>query len=61
MMIPRFLLFTLLLTVATLSPAKDLFVNIETGDDANDGSIEKPFATGTRAVKAAESGDRIGL
>ncbi|MAS93759.1 MAG: hypothetical protein CMO55_11260 [Verrucomicrobiales bacterium] len=61
MMIPRFLLFTLLLTVATLSPAKDLFVNIETGDDANDGSIEKPFATGTRAVKAAESGDRIVL
>ena len=55
--------FLPLLAAATLieATAAEWAVNPFSGDDRNDGSLEAPFATAQRAVKAAASGDVIQL
>ncbi|HUT91461.1 MAG TPA: hypothetical protein VMY37_18325 [Thermoguttaceae bacterium] len=44
-----------------MAEGREIFVNIETGDDANLGTAAEPLATAQRAVNVATSGDTIHL
>jgi hypothetical protein len=54
-------IFALFLVLISTAQAREIFVNPETGDDANDGSSEAALATGQKAVSLAQPGDVIQL
>jgi len=57
---------SLLVAIATAEPSpepavRDIYVNAQTGDDANDASAAAPLATAQKAIAMARSGDTIHL
>ena len=50
-----------LLSMTGMTQGREIFVNVETGDDGNNGTEAAPLATAQRAVEAAEEGDTVHL